>query len=38
MLWNHVKTAFRILRKQKLTAALNIIGLGIGLLRMSAMT
>ncbi|MFA9454832.1 MAG: ABC transporter permease [Candidatus Aminicenantaceae bacterium] len=31
MLWNHIKTAFRILRKQKLTAAINILGLGIGL-------
>ncbi|HUU52628.1 MAG TPA: ABC transporter permease [Candidatus Heimdallarchaeota archaeon] len=31
MVWNHLKTAFRILRKQKLTAAINIIGLGIGL-------
>jgi putative ABC transport system permease protein len=31
MLWNHVKTAFRILRRQKLTAAINIVGLGIGL-------
>jgi putative ABC transport system permease protein len=31
MIWTHLKTAFRILRKQKLTAAINIIGLGIGL-------
>ena len=31
MLWNHLKIAFRILQKQKLTAAINIIGLGIGL-------
>jgi putative ABC transport system permease protein len=31
MVWNHFKTAIRILRKQKLTAAINVIGLGIGL-------
>lgn len=31
MIWNNLKTAFRILRKQKLTALINIVGLGIGL-------
>ena len=31
MVWNHLKMAFRIIRKQRLTAAINIIGLGIGL-------
>ncbi|MGD9346286.1 MAG: ABC transporter permease [Candidatus Aminicenantes bacterium] len=31
MVWNLLKTAFRILRKQSLTAVINIIGLGIGL-------
>lgn len=31
MLKNLLKTAFRILRKQKLTSAINIVGLGIGL-------
>jgi putative ABC transport system permease protein len=31
MFWNHLKTAFRILRKQRLTAAINIVGLAIGL-------
>jgi len=31
MVWNHLKTAFRIIRKQKMTAAINITGLGIGL-------
>ena len=31
MVWNNIKTAFRVLQKQKLTAFINIIGLGIGL-------
>jgi putative ABC transport system permease protein len=31
MFWNHLKTAFRILRKQKLTAIINMAGLAIGL-------
>jgi putative ABC transport system permease protein len=31
MFWNHLKTAFRIFRKQRLTAVINIAGLGIGL-------
>jgi putative ABC transport system permease protein len=31
MFWNHLKTAFRILRKQRLTAVINIAGLAIGL-------
>lgn len=31
MLWIQFKTAFRILKKQKLTAAINIAGLGLGL-------
>jgi len=31
MVWNHLKMAFRVLQKQKLTAVINIIGLGIGL-------
>jgi putative ABC transport system permease protein len=31
MLQRHIKTALRILRKQKLTAMINILGLGIGL-------
>ena len=31
MLWNHIKTAFRVLRKQKLSSLINIAGLGIGL-------
>jgi putative ABC transport system permease protein len=31
MFWNHLKTAIRILRKQKLSAVINIAGLAIGL-------
>jgi len=31
MVKNHLRMAFRILKKQKLTAVINIIGLGIGL-------
>ncbi|MCJ7579290.1 MAG: ABC transporter permease [Candidatus Aminicenantes bacterium] len=31
ILWNHLKFSLRIFQKQKLTAAINIIGLGIGL-------
>ncbi|MFC2157750.1 ABC transporter permease [Acidobacteriota bacterium] len=31
MFWNHLKTAIRILGKQKVTSAINIFGLGIGL-------
>ena len=31
MLWNHIKTAFRVLRRQKLSAVITIAGLGIGL-------
>ncbi|MBN1272862.1 MAG: ABC transporter permease [Candidatus Aminicenantes bacterium] len=31
MIWIHLRTAFRLFQKQKLTAVINIIGLGIGL-------
>lgn len=31
MFWNHIKTALRILRKHKLSTAINIFGLGIGI-------
>ncbi len=31
MFWSQLKTAIRILRKQRLTASINILGLGIGL-------
>lgn len=31
MIWNHIRTAFRILSKQKLSSVINIAGLGIGL-------
>ncbi|MDH4270500.1 MAG: ABC transporter permease [Candidatus Aminicenantes bacterium] len=31
MFWNHLKTAIRILRKQRLTAVINVAGLAIGL-------